>query len=92
MWQLEANPEEGLLIVPVQPGLHDYSSLMGYVNPLDTESYVRTRFLDFLLQASSAPGRPYTLVLDEMNLSHPAQYLAPLLSSMETGDAIELHG
>lgn len=68
LWQLEANPEEGLLIVPVQPGWHDYSSLLGYVNPLDTESYVRTRFLDFLLQASSDPGRPYTLVLDEMNL------------------------
>lgn len=92
LWQLEASPEEGLLIVPVQPGWHDNSSLLGYVNPLDTESYVRTRFLDFLLQASSDPGRPYTLVLDEMNLSHPEQYLAPLLSSMETGDAIELHG
>ncbi|KFB16475.1 hypothetical protein PGPR2_00325, partial [Pseudomonas aeruginosa PGPR2] len=34
---------------------------------------------------------PYTLILDEMNLSHPEQYLAPLLSAMETGDHIELH-
>lgn len=47
--------------------------------------------LDFLLRASADPSRPYTLVLDEMNLSHPEQYLAPLLSAMETGDEIELH-
>lgn len=30
-------------------------------------------------------------LLDEMNLSHPEQYLAPLLSAMESGDDIELH-
>jgi hypothetical protein len=40
---------------------------------------VRTGVLDFLLQASANPTKPYTLVLDEMNLSHPEQYLAPLL-------------
>jgi hypothetical protein len=91
-WQSEDVPAEGLLIVPVQPGWHDYSSLLGYVNPLETDSYVRTGVLDFLLQASADPSKPYTLVLDEMNLSHPEQYLAPLLSAMETGEAIELHG
>jgi hypothetical protein len=31
------------------------------------------------------------VVLDEMNLSHPEQYMAPLLSAMETGGAIQLH-
>lgn len=92
MWQGEPVPGEGLLIVPVQPGWHDYSSLLGYVNPLEADSYVRTGVLDFLLQASADPSKPYTLVLDEMNLSHPEQYLAPLLSAMETGEAIELHG
>jgi 5-methylcytosine-specific restriction protein B len=92
MWQDEPVPGEGLLIVPVQPGWHDYSSLLGYVNPLEADSYVRTGVLDFLLQASADPSKPYTLVLDEMNLSHPEQYLAPLLSAMETGESIELHG
>lgn len=91
LWQDMDQPADGLLIVPVQPGWHDPSSLLGYVNPLDTETYVRTGVLDFLLQASADPSRPYTLVLDEMNLSHPEQYLAPLLSAMETGDALELH-
>ncbi|WP_248767242.1 hypothetical protein [Pseudomonas sp. MWU12-2345] len=92
LWQAEPDPSEGLLIVPVQPGWHDCSSLLGYVNPLESESYVRTRVLDFILQAASDPTRPYTLVLDEMNLSHPEQYLAPFLSAMETGESIDLHG
>lgn len=92
MWQGEPVPGDGLLIVPVQPGWHDYSSLLGYVNPLESDSYVRTGVLDFLLQASSDPSKPYILVLDEMNLSHPEQYLAPLLSAMETGESIEFHG
>ncbi|RYG99369.1 MAG: restriction endonuclease [Alphaproteobacteria bacterium] len=78
-------------IIPVQPGWHDPSSLLGYINPIQNDVYVRTAFLDFLLQAHGDPDRAYTVVLDEMNLSHPEQYLAPLLSAMETGDPIELH-
>ena len=87
----QTNPAEGLLTVPVQPGWHDPSCLLGYVNPLNSESYVRTAFVDFLLRASADTERPYTVVLDEMNLSHPEQYLAPLLSAMETGGHIDFH-
>lgn len=83
--------QNGLYVVPVQPGWHDPSGLLGYVNPLGNDIYVRTGFLDFLLQAHGDPDRPYTVLLDEMNLSHPEQYLAPLLSAMETGGDIELH-
>jgi len=75
----------------VQPGWHDPSSLLGYVNPIDTDVYMRTGFLEFLLRAIADPDRPYVVLLDEMNLSHPEQYLAPLLSAMESGDAVELH-
>lgn len=80
-----------LHILPVQPGWHDPSHVLGYVNPLQGAHYVRTGLLDFLLRAGADPARPYVAVLDEMNLSHPEQYLAPLLSAMETGGAIELH-
>jgi len=79
------------LTVPVQPGWHDPGALLGYVNPLRSDSYVRTAFLDFLLDAVRDPARPYVVILDEMNLSHPEQYMAPLLSAMETGAAIQLH-
>lgn len=91
LWQGQADCQEGLYTVPVQPGWHDPASLFGYINPLASDTYVRTGFLDFLLRASGDPSRPYTVVFDEMNLSHPEQYLAPLLSAMETGDEIELH-
>jgi len=58
---------------------------------LRSSSYVRTEFLDFLIAAAGDPEHPYVAVLDEMNLSHPEQYMAPLLSAMETGDQIVLH-
>lgn len=77
--------------LPVQPGWYDPGALLGYINPLESDSYVRTKFLEFLVSAAGDPSRPYVAVLDEMNLSHPEQYMAPLLSAMETGGPIDLH-
>ena len=79
-------------VIPVQPGWYDPSALLGYVNPLHTETYVRTEFVEFLLRAVANPDHPHTAVLDEFNLSRPEQYLAPILSAMETPEsAIGLH-
>jgi 5-methylcytosine-specific restriction enzyme B len=80
-----------LFTLPVQPGWYDPSALLGFPNPLRGESYVRTGFLEYLIAAAADPQRPYVAVLDEMNLSHPEQYMAPLLSAMETGEPIRLH-
>ncbi len=80
-----------LCTIPVQPGWYDPTALLGYVNPLQGESYMRTPFLEFLLEAADSPTRPFTVVLDEMNLSRPEQYLAPILSAMETGAPLNLH-
>lgn len=80
-----------LCTIAVQPAWYDPGALLGYVNPLRGDSYFRTRFLEFLIAASNDPGQPYVAVLDEMNLSHPEQYLAPLLSAMETGARVILH-
>lgn len=77
--------------LPVQPGWYDPGALLGFTNPLRGDAYVRTGFLEFLIAAAGNPQRPYVVVLDEMNLSHPEQYMAPLLSAMETGDTIQLH-
>ena len=85
------NRSEHLCTIPVQPGWYDPSALLGYVNPLQGDSYIRTLFLEFLLAAAASPELPFTVVLDEMNLSRPEQYLAPILSAMETGDAVTLH-
>ena len=86
-----APDDNRLLTLPVQPGWYDPGALLGYVNPLRGESYVSTPFLEFILKAAQDSHRPHVVVLDEMNLSHPEQYMAPLLSAMETGGRIDLH-
>jgi len=82
---------EQVKVIPVQPGWYDPSHLLGYVNPLQEVSYRSTPFLDLMLHAADNPSQPHVVILDEMNLSHPEQYLAPILSGMETHGWIELH-
>ena len=84
--------ERRVLTVRVQPGWHDPAPLLGYSNPLAGGAYQRTEFLDFLIRAAESPDELHVCVLDEMNLSHPEQYLAPLLSAMEQrGGWVALH-
>lgn len=85
------NPEKNLFIQVVQPGWYDPAPLFGYINPLMPDNYVRPPLLDFLLQAARHPDQPFTVILDEMNLSHPEQYFAPVLSAMESGERLRLH-
>lgn len=82
---------ERVKIIPVQPGWYDPSPLLGYVNPIQESSYRAAPFLDLLLRAVDDPERPYVAILDEMNLSHPEQYLAPVLSAIETHGWVDLH-
>ena len=78
--------------IAVQPGWYDPTPLLGYVNPLGENRYTATEFLRFLIRATENPSQPHVCVLDEMNLSHPEQYLAPILSAMELEHGeIELH-
>jgi len=83
--------QERVRVIPVQPGWYDPSPLLGYVNPIQESSYRTAPFLDLLLRAAADPERPYVAILDEMNLSHPEQYLAPVLSAMETHGWLDLH-
>ena len=91
-------------VTAVQPGWYDPGSLLGYVNPLDKEKYKSTATCKLLHRASDESNgfdkdladdpyrKPYVLILDEMNLSHPEQYFAPLLSAMEqNGGPIRFH-
>lgn len=77
-------------VIPVQPAWYDPTPLLGYVSPL-TQRYCTAPFLETLLRAADDPERSYVVILDEMNLSHPEQYLAPMLSAMETRGWIDLH-
>jgi 5-methylcytosine-specific restriction enzyme B len=93
---LTSGPEEvsrRLLTIPVAPGWTDPSALLGYLNPMRPGEYVTTPFLRLLISCAAHPSKVYVAVLDEMNLSHPEQYLAPLLSGMEVADeALVFHG
>lgn len=87
----ESNTGGPIEVVAVHPGWNDPGPLLGYVNPL-TRGYMRTEFLEFLLRARDNPKQTHVLILDEMNLSHPEQYFAPVLSAMEIPDGeIPLH-
>lgn len=87
----ESEDLERVRIIPVQPGWYDPSPLLGYVNPIQESAYRSAPFLELLLRAAADPERPYVAILDEMNLSHPEQYLAPVLSAMETHGWLDLH-
>ena len=87
----EADTSERVKVITVHPGWHDPGSLLGFVNPL-TGDFTRTEFLEFLLKAARDPKQAHVVILDEMNLSHPEQYFAPILSAMEIfGHEIPLH-
>lgn len=66
--------------------------VLGYPDGLDRSRYVRTKTLDLILNAVASPEIPHFLILDEMNLSHVERYFADLLSAIESGEPIHLHG
>ncbi|NJN66504.1 MAG: GTPase [Chloroflexaceae bacterium] len=75
------------LVVSVQPDWHNARDLLGYYHGL-TGLYHPTLFLQFLARAGADPQQPYFVCLDEMNLSRPEYYLAPLLSALETTERL----
>ncbi|MBI3966853.1 MAG: EVE domain-containing protein, partial [Chloroflexi bacterium] len=86
-------------IVAVRPDWADNRGLLGYFNPL-LNRYSTTPALELLLRArdehrrANREGRlpyPFFLILDEMNLAHVEHYFSDFLSSLESGQAIDLH-
>jgi 5-methylcytosine-specific restriction enzyme B len=87
-------------VVAVRPDWTDNRALLGYYNPL-LGRYETTPTLDLILRAhadlitAQRDGRsphPFFLILDEMNLAHVEHYLSDFLSSLESGQPIDLHG
>lgn len=76
-------------IVSVKPNWTGAEDLLGFFNPLQ-RSYVRTPFLDALLQASSDPNRLHFICLDEMNLARAEYYFADFLSAQENRSEPEI--
>jgi 5-methylcytosine-specific restriction enzyme B len=84
----EDNPY--LKIVPVRPDWMDATSLFGYYSSFE-KRYMKTQFLDMLLQANEEKDKPHFIVLDEMNLARVEYYLSDYLSAVESRKPIQLH-
>lgn len=69
-------------IMPVKPNWTGAEDLLGFFNPLQ-RSYVRTPFLEALLEAQKDPHRLHLICLDEMNLARAEYYFADFLSKLE---------
>lgn len=77
------------LLVPVRPDWTGAEALFGYEDALlpvvdGRRAWHVPDALAFMLKAAADPGRPYVLILDEMNLAHVERYFADVLSGMES--------
>ena len=74
----------GSTLVEVQAGWRDRQDLIGHFNAFERRFY-EAEFLQALYRAQCPryANSVYIVVLDEMNLSHPEQYFADLLSALE---------
>ena len=69
-------------VMPVKPNWTGAEDLLGFFNPLQ-RTYVRTPFLEALLEATNDPHRLHLICLDEMNLARAEYYFADFLSALE---------
>ena len=85
--------DENYRRIAVKADWRDDTDLLGYVNPLkNPPEYVKTEFLELLLEAGHHPDELFFVCLDEMNLARVEYYFAKLLSGLETEDrTIGLH-
>ena len=97
--EIEEQPLDNYVVVPVRPDWVDNRGLLGYLNPL-TNEYSTTPFLNLLLQARKEEERaaadgdnshPFFVILDEMNLARVEHYFSDFLSALESGEDIPLH-
>lgn len=74
----------GVAVIEVQAGWRDRQDLIGHFNTFERRFY-ESEFLQAIYRASTPHylDTPFIIVLDEMNLSHPEQYFADLLSALE---------
>ena len=74
----------GNTLVEVQAGWRDRQDLVGHFNVFE-KLYYESEFLQaiYTAQCPKYQDALYVIVLDEMNLSHPEQYFADMLSALE---------
>lgn len=71
------------LFISVKSNWTDSTELFGYYNMLN-DKYQMTELLRFIMKAHDFPGKPFFLILDEMNLSKVELYFSDFLSCLES--------
>ena len=72
------------LSVPVKPDWDSPASLFGYYNSIERIFEASDLLRAVWQMANSRKEQMFMVLLDEMNLAHPEQYFADLLSKLET--------
>jgi 5-methylcytosine-specific restriction protein B len=77
-------------VVAVRPDWTGPEAMLGYEDLLQPppRPWVVGEVLKLSLRAAMDPGRPYLLLLDEMNLAHVERYFADFLSGMESNEPV----
>jgi hypothetical protein len=77
-------------VVAVRPDWTGPEAMLGYEDLLQPppRPWVVGEVLKLSLRAAADPGRPYLLLLDEMNLAHVERYFADFLSGMESDEPV----
>lgn len=83
-------PDPFLSVCPVRPEWTDPSGLTGYYDVL-SDRYIVPPFLETVMLATAHADSPVFIVLDEMNLARVEYYFSDVLSSIETGERLQLH-
>lgn len=79
----EASLVDNSLFISVKSNWTDSTELFGHYNML-SDKYQMTELLRFILRAQDFPGKPFFLILDEMNLSKVEHYFSDFLSCLES--------
>jgi 5-methylcytosine-specific restriction protein B len=82
--------DEKYSVVAVRPDWTGPEAMLGYEDLLQPppRPWVVGEVLKLSLRAALDPGRPYLLLLDEMNLAHVERYFADFLSGMESNEPV----
>ncbi len=76
-------------LVSVKPNWTDNQGIFGFSN-LMTNTYEITPTVKLFLRAKVNPGKPYFLILDEMNLAKVEYYFSDFLSVLESRRVINI--
>ena len=91
---LVKNKDEQMCVVSVGADWTNREPLLGFPNALQPGKYVKPEsgVLDLLIEANRPEnaGKPFFLILDEMNMSYVERYFADFLSAMESKEPISL--